>query len=61
MCNAVEQLEQWAGRIATRAIAADSVTGASQRLSAIAAMLYANGTCNIGPGNPAEWQSAEPM
>eukprot|EP00974_Lingulodinium_polyedra_P101479 9830942-Lingulodinium_polyedra.AAC.1 len=24
-------------------------------------MLHANGTCNIGPGNPTEWQNAEPM
>eukprot|EP00974_Lingulodinium_polyedra_P046605 4465692-Lingulodinium_polyedra.AAC.1 len=24
-------------------------------------MLYANGTCKIGPGNPAEWRSAGRM
>eukprot|EP00974_Lingulodinium_polyedra_P087503 8481109-Lingulodinium_polyedra.AAC.1 len=37
------------------------MTGASQRPSAVAATLYANGTRSIGPGNPAGWQSAAPM
>eukprot|EP00974_Lingulodinium_polyedra_P119085 11169795-Lingulodinium_polyedra.AAC.1 len=37
MHDAVEQLEQWAGRIARRAIATDSLAGAAQRPSAIAA------------------------
>eukprot|EP00974_Lingulodinium_polyedra_P084909 8219341-Lingulodinium_polyedra.AAC.1 len=61
MFHAVEQVEQWAGRIARRAIAADSVADAARRPSAIAAMLYANGTCKIGPGSPAEWRNAGPM
>eukprot|EP00974_Lingulodinium_polyedra_P099360 9624721-Lingulodinium_polyedra.AAC.1 len=50
--NATEQLEQWAERIAMRAIAVDSLADAPQRPSAVAAMLHANGTHNIGPGNP---------